>query len=121
MREESAAWRACLSGGEQPPSENSSPFRHRVTLPGQALAIGGPFQKDRWAGLPMPNSRPAPAAPANRLLARLPEADRSRLLPLLQPVTLTFEQVLYESRGPIDHAYFPTGAVCSALTIMQDG
>jgi hypothetical protein len=42
----------------------------------------------------MPNQRPPPAAPANRLLARLPEADYRRLLPLLQPVTLAFEQVL---------------------------
>jgi CRP-like cAMP-binding protein len=29
--------------------------------------------------------------------------------------------VLYEFRGPIDYAYFPTGAVTSALTVMQDG
>jgi CRP-like cAMP-binding protein len=58
---------------------------------------------------------------ANRLLARLPEAERQRLLPLLRPVTLALDQRLYESRGPIDYAYFPTGAVLSALNIMQDG
>ncbi len=54
-------------------------------------------------------------------LARLPEAEYRRLLPLLEPVELDVEQVLYESRGPVDYAYFPTEAVLSALTVMQDG
>ena len=39
----------------------------------------------------------------------------------MTPVKLAFNQVLYESRGPIDYAYFPTGAVLSALTVMTDG
>ncbi len=65
--------------------------------------------------------RPTAPAPENRLLARLPEAERQRLLPLLQPVTLAVDQVIYEARGPITHAYFPTGAVLSALTVMEDG
>ncbi len=42
-------------------------------------------------------------------------------LPLLEPVELELEQVLYEARGPINYAYFPAGAVLSALTVMQDG
>jgi CRP-like cAMP-binding protein len=61
------------------------------------------------------------AGPRNRFLARLPEADYQRLMPLLQPVTLSLGQILYEARGPIEYAYFPTGAVLSALTVMQDG
>src|SRR3954454_7067871 len=66
--------------------------------------------------------RPTPAAaPRNRFLARLPEAEYRRLLPLLEPVELEVERVLYESRGPIDYAYCPTGAVLSALTVMRDG
>src|SRR3954468_2712734 len=69
----------------------------------------------------MSNERPPPAARGNRLLARLPEAEYRRLFPLLKPVQLAFKQVLYEPRGPIDYAYFPTGAVTSALTVMQDG
>ena len=69
----------------------------------------------------MLNVTPPPAAPGNRLLARLPEADYLRLLPLLKPVKLALNQVLYQARGPIDYAYFPTGAVLSALTVMQDG
>ncbi len=69
----------------------------------------------------MAKRRSLPAAPGNRFLARLPEADYHRLLPSLQPVALTSGQILYEARGPIEYAYFPTGAVLSALTVMQDG
>ncbi len=57
----------------------------------------------------------------NRLLAKLPEADQARLVPLLRPTKLAFKRVLYEAGGPIDHAYFPLGAVLSALTLMEDG
>ena len=63
----------------------------------------------------------SPREPSNRLLDRLPEATRGKLLPLLRPVELEFEQVLYESFGPIDYAYFPAGGVLSALTVMRDG
>jgi CRP-like cAMP-binding protein len=61
------------------------------------------------------------AAHENRFLARLPKHDLERLLPLLRPVTLAFDQTIYESRGPIEYAYFPTGSVFSALTIMEGG
>src|SRR3954453_6655266 len=66
--------------------------------------------------------RPTPAAaPRNRFLARLPEAEYRRLLPLLEPVELREEQILYQPRGAIDYAYFPSGSVLSALTVMRDG
>jgi CRP-like cAMP-binding protein len=66
--------------------------------------------------------RPTPAAaPRNRFLARLPEAEYRRLLPLLEPVELEADSMLYEARGPIDYAYFPSGSVLSALTVMRDG
>ena len=68
----------------------------------------------------MPND-PSPARPKNRLLEKLTAADRGRLEPHLKPVDLALNQVLYEYRGTVDHAYFPTGAVLSALTMMQDG
>jgi CRP-like cAMP-binding protein len=68
----------------------------------------------------MPKRPPPPGAPRNRFLARLPDATY-RLLLLLQRVDLALHQVLYEARGPIDHAYFPEGAVLSALTVMRDG
>src|SRR3954454_24532152 len=66
--------------------------------------------------------RPTPAAaPRNRFLARLPGAEYRRLLPLLEPVELEVDRMLYEARGPIDYAYFPTGSVLSDLTVMRDG
>ena len=69
----------------------------------------------------MPNRTPPAAALRNRFLARLPEAEYRRLLPLLEPVALAEDLVLYEPRGRIDYAYFPAGAVLSALTVMRDG
>ena len=62
-----------------------------------------------------------PAALRNRFLARLPRADLARLLPLLEPVDLKLSQGLYEFRGPIEHVYLSTGAVFSALNLMEDG
>jgi CRP-like cAMP-binding protein len=69
----------------------------------------------------MPKTTPPAAAPRNRFLARLPEAEYRRLLPLLQPVNLEVRRILYEPRGAVDFAYFPEGAVLSALTVMRDG
>src|SRR4051794_34635524 len=69
----------------------------------------------------MPKQTPPAAAPRNRLLARLPEAEYRRLLPSLQPVRLEVDQVLYQPRGEIDYAYFPSNSVLSALTVMRDG
>jgi CRP-like cAMP-binding protein len=69
----------------------------------------------------MPKRQPPPSTLRNRFLARLPDADYRRLHPLLQPVPLKSGQVIYEARGPIEYAYFPTGAVLSALTMMVDG
>ena len=39
----------------------------------------------------MAKNRPGAPAQENRLLARLPEEERRRLLPLLEPVTLEFD------------------------------
>src|SRR5690349_13092212 len=64
---------------------------------------------------------PPAAAPRNRLLARLPEAGYRRLLPLLEPVTLADDLVLYQPRGPIAYAYCPSESLLSALTVTRDG
>jgi CRP-like cAMP-binding protein len=57
----------------------------------------------------------------NQLLDRLPEADYQRLYPRFKPVRLKFKQVLYETRSPIDAAYFPIRGVLSAVAVMKDG
>ena len=55
------------------------------------------------------------------MLAKLSEPDYQVLSPHLKPVELGRNRVLYEFRGAIEYAYFPTGVVLSALTLMQDG
>jgi CRP-like cAMP-binding protein len=57
----------------------------------------------------------------NRLLDALPPADRARLRSRLEPVQLSFKQVLSASHEPISHAYFPLGGLVSLLTVMADG
>jgi CRP-like cAMP-binding protein len=57
----------------------------------------------------------------NRLLAALPAAERERVIELLEPVSLTFKQLLYEPNQPIMHVYFPLSCVTSLLVDMQDG
>src|SRR5437763_8714757 len=57
----------------------------------------------------------------NKLLAALPRRERDRLLPHLEPVSLLFEEVLYEPDGPIRHVYFPTSAMISLLVVLDHG
>lgn len=57
----------------------------------------------------------------NMLLHALPGPHRRHLLPLLQPVTLSLGQVLYEPGEPIRYCYFPTNSVISLLYSMENG
>ncbi len=62
----------------------------------------------------------APAFTANSLLAALPRKDYLTLLPGLEPVTLKFGEVLYESGQPIRHVYFPNDSLVSLLALVDD-
>ena len=55
----------------------------------------------------------------NRLLAALPQEEYERLLPKLEPVSLSLKQILYEPNEPIEYVYFPNNAVGSLLNLMQ--
>lgn len=57
----------------------------------------------------------------NKLLAALPKQEYERLLPHLEPVSLSLRQVIYETNEPIEYAYFPNTAVTSLLNLMQEG
>ena len=57
----------------------------------------------------------------NHLLAALPEAEWSRWLPQLEPVSLPLGKVLYESGGVQSHVYFPTTAIVPLLYVMENG
>ena len=54
----------------------------------------------------------------NRLLAALPAAERARLEPYLEPVTMTLGQVLADAS---DHVYFPVDCVIALLYGMRSG
>ena len=57
----------------------------------------------------------------NALLAALPDAERARWLPHLDPVELPLGAVLYEAGNPLTHAYFPTTAIVSLICVMDSG
>ena len=56
---------------------------------------------------------------ANSLLAALPRKDYQLLLARLEPITLTFGEVLYRPGEPIRHVYFPTDSLVSLLTLAE--
>jgi CRP-like cAMP-binding protein len=62
---------------------------------------------------------PRAAAPSieNSLLAAVPGKDYRRLLSRLEPVDLTFGEVLYEPGEAIRHVYFPSASLVSLLTL----
>jgi CRP-like cAMP-binding protein/PAS domain-containing protein len=67
-------------------------------------------------------SRIAAAARAgapNRLLAALPAKDYKRLLAALEPVKLTYGEVLYEPGEQMRHVYFPSDCLVSLLTVVE--
>src|ERR1700682_1580667 len=57
----------------------------------------------------------------NRLLGGLPSKEYQKLLPVLEPVNLTFGEILYESQTPIRHVYFPNDCFVSMLTTVDTG
>jgi CRP-like cAMP-binding protein len=57
----------------------------------------------------------------NRLLAALPRKDYRKLRPFLEPVILTFKEVLYEPHARIAHVYFPNDCLVSMLTTVDSG
>ncbi len=63
----------------------------------------------------------APNPRQNHLLAVLPEPERERLFPCLEPVPLLLGEALYESGDRLSHVYFPTTAIVSLLYVMENG
>lgn len=63
----------------------------------------------------------AMSPPCNQLLTALPSGDYERLTLLLETVTLSLGQVLYEPNQSIEYAYFPITAIISHLNVMEGG
>ncbi len=55
----------------------------------------------------------------NRLLAALPKKEYQRLLPDLEPVTLTFGNILFETGDRLRHVYFPDNSIISLLSAVD--
>src|SRR6187200_1667266 len=70
---------------------------------------------------PQSANRPPPTGNPNRLLAALPAADYTRILPSLTVVPLTLKEILHKPGEPIRDVYFPGGGFCSMLTVLEDG
>jgi CRP-like cAMP-binding protein len=57
----------------------------------------------------------------NYLIHAIPVEERERLAPMLEHVSFSLGQVIYESSGSLDYIYFPTTSVVSLLYTMEDG
>lgn len=71
--------------------------------------------------LPTPPGHNLPTPLGNRLLAAVPDADRSGIIRHLEPVWLPLGKALYESGEQMDSVYFPTTAIVSLLYALEDG
>lgn len=54
-------------------------------------------------------------AAENQILAGLPEPELDRMVDLLEPVDAALREPVYEPGQPIEHLYFPVGAVFSLV------
>jgi CRP-like cAMP-binding protein len=63
----------------------------------------------------------SPDVVGNRIVAALPREEYKRLLPYLEPVSLSFKKYLYQSQALIEQVYFPNSGVVSMLNVMEDG
>lgn len=64
---------------------------------------------------------PPHSAKLNRILAALPLASYTRLLPLLEFVPMPAGHVIYEPGLPIRHLYFPTTSIVARLYETESG
>lgn len=62
-----------------------------------------------------------PLPQQNHLLAALSPEVQGRLFPHLELVSLPLRGVLYESRRPMRHVYFPTDSIVSLQYMMENG
>ncbi len=69
----------------------------------------------------MPKDSNANPALKNHLLAALPALEFDRIAPHLEPVSLKLGKVLHESGAEMNYVYFPTTAIISLLSLMQNG
>ncbi len=57
----------------------------------------------------------------NQLLSALPPEEYERFLPQLEPVDLTFKQIIYTPNQPIEYVYFPNRGIVSLVNLTENG
>lgn len=57
----------------------------------------------------------------NQILAALPVADYQRLVPHLELITLTKDDIGHELPNTLSYVYFPTTSIMSLIYVMEDG
>lgn len=62
-----------------------------------------------------------PGNRANRLLGALPDVDRARLLPELEPVELQGRAAIHHPGDPLEYVYFPLSGLASTVARSADG
>lgn len=67
------------------------------------------------------SAKPQPHPQQNHLLAALTPEVQARLFPYLELVQLPLRALLYESRRPMRHVYFPTDSIVSLQYVMENG
>lgn len=87
----------------------------------RAVVSRGTTSGSKHSEEPLPGPELATqGAISNSLLAALPRNDYIALVADLQPVTLTYGMVLYESGETIGHVYFPVDCAVSLLATVED-
>jgi PAS domain S-box-containing protein len=76
------------------------------------------YEAGRLTGLQTPELR---LPVENDLLAALSREDYERILPSLEPVTLTQGEVLYRPEDKVDYVYFPTSGLISLVSVTEGG
>lgn len=90
-------------------------FPHRSQSAPYAIAHTAKYSRAKLPVMPGAKRAETRITVANSLLAALPSSDYLRLLPALEPVTLSSGEVLCQSGQPIRHVYFPNDALVSLL------
>lgn len=67
------------------------------------------------------SAKPQTQPQQNHLLAALSPEVQCRLFPYLELVPLPLRGLLYESRRPMRHVYFPTDSIVSLQYVMENG
>lgn len=73
------------------------------------------------AAKPIVKPHPLPQPKHNHLLAALSSDVQGRVFPHLELVPLRLRELIYESRRPMRHIYFPTDSIISLQYMMEDG